>query len=210
MDPKERDHPPEANGPPAQQPPSELHITRELVQRAKEGDSDALDRLIARYRQRLVRWATGRLPLHARSLLETSDLVHDTLLGAIERMDKIEIRGPGFFEAYVRRAVLNRIQDQIRWAQRRKTTDVAQVELVDGTPSPLDNAVGSDLLQRYEASLERLSEEERRLIHLRLELYLEYSEIASIMEKPSRDAARMAVKRAFRRLAELMDEAPQS
>jgi len=189
-------------------PPPELHLTRELVRRAQEGDSTALDLLMARYRQRLVRWASGRLPLHARSLLDTSDLVHETLLSALQRMDKIEVRGPGFFEAYVRRAVLNRIQDQVRGARRRTTTDIAQEELVDATPSPLDDAVGSDFLQRYEACFERLSEEERQLIHLRIELDFEYGEIASIMGKPSTDAARMAAKRAFKRLAELMNLEP--
>ena len=40
---------------------------------------------------------------------------------------------------------------------------------------------------------------------MRIELDFEYIEIASIMEKPSPDAARMSVKRALRKLAELME-----
>src|SRR5262245_57129666 len=100
-----------------------LRITGELVERAKRGDRAALDTLMKRYQPRLVRWASGRLPSYARSLLDTSDLVQETLIRTIERLDQIENEGPGKFEGYVRRAVMNRIQDQVRWARRRPGTD---------------------------------------------------------------------------------------
>jgi RNA polymerase sigma-70 factor (ECF subfamily) len=50
-------------------------ITGELLSRAKGGDRAALGALMERYRPRLVRWASGRLPAYARSLLDTNDLV---------------------------------------------------------------------------------------------------------------------------------------
>ena len=192
---------PEAGGP-------ELLITGALVQRAKAGDERALSELMARYRPRLERWASGRLPLYARSLLDTSDLVQETLLKAIEGLDRIEVRGPGFFQAYVRQAVLNRIRDQVRWSKRRPVpggaTDGVPEDVRDAAPSPLESAIGSDLLRRYEAALERLTEEERQLLHLRIELDFDYDEIAAVTERNSRDAARMAIQRALRRLAEMM------
>src|SRR5689334_16083378 len=54
-------------------------MTQELLRLAKAGDPQALDALMSRYLPRLQRWASGRLPPWARSLLDTSDLVQETL-----------------------------------------------------------------------------------------------------------------------------------
>ena len=185
-------------------PPPDLALTMELLQRAKDGDREALEALSSRYLPRLQRWASGRLPAAARSLFDTSDLVQETLLRAIERLDHIEVRGPGGFQAYVRQAVLNRIRDQIRWARRRPGPEEVPEYVQDSNPSPLESAIGADVLERYEQALEGLSEAERQLVHLRIELDFSYEEIAAIMDRNSPDAARMAVKRALLKLAELM------
>lgn len=185
-------------------PSPDLLITGELLSRAKSGDQMALDALMARYRPRLERWASGRLPRYARSLFDTGDLVQETLLKAIEGLDLIEVRGPGVFQAYVRQAVLNRIRDQVRWARRRPGPDGVPEDLVDVAPSPLESAIGSDVLRRFEQGLTQLTEDERQILHLRIELDFSYEEIAAVTERPSRDAARMAVQRALRRLADIM------
>jgi RNA polymerase sigma factor, sigma-70 family len=183
---------------------SELLGTGELLRRAKAGDPEALNRLMARYRPRLIRWAAGRLPANARSLFDTGDLVQETLLRAIQALDGIEIEEPGRFQAYVRTAVLNRVRDQVRWARKRPGTDDAIEDVEDPTPSPLDRAIEADVLERYERSMEQLPDVQRLLVHLRLELRYSYEEIAAIVERSSPDAARMAVSRAIRKLAELM------
>ena len=186
------------------QPPTEsLAVTGELLQRAKGGDERALDTLLARYRPRLERWASGRLPGYARSLLDTADLVQETLIKAMEGLDHIEVRGPGIFQAYVRQAILNRIKDQVRWARRRPGGEMPE-DLHDHAPSPLEQAIGADVLERYERGMARLSEEEQYLVHLRVELDLSYDEIAAITERNNPDAARMATQRALRKLAEIM------
>lgn len=186
------------------QPPAEsLAVTGELVERAKKGDARALDALMTRYRPRLERWASGRLPGFARSLLDTSDLVQETLVKVFERLDHIEVRGPGFLQAYVRQAILNRIKDQVRWARRRPGAEMPD-HLEDRAPSPLEQIIGTDVLERYERGMAALSDEDRRLVHLRVELSLGYEEIAAITERSSFDAARMATQRALGRLAEIM------
>ncbi len=192
---------PTAAAPP---PRDSLAVTTELLRRAKEGDRGALESLMARYLPPLCSWASGRLPMRARSLLDTGDLVQETLLRTLERLDQIEVRGPGGFEAYVRTAVLNRIQDQIRWANRRPTAEGVEEVLQDPGPSPLELAIGADLVARYERALATLTEEEQRLLHLKIELDYDYDEIAAMAGRPSPGAARMAVKRALRHLAEAM------
>ena len=186
-------------------PPSSenLLVTRELLQRAKDGDRAALDVLMSRYSPRLIRWASGRLPDYARSLHDTGDLVQDVLISTLERLDLIDVRGPGLFQAYVRKAVLNRIRDQVRSARKRAGGEVPE-SVEDRAPSPLEVAIGTDVLERYERALATLGEEEGRLLHLRVELQFSYEEIAAITERPTPDAARMATQRALRKLAEIM------
>lgn len=183
---------------------ADLLRTRDLVLSAKEGRRDALEALLARYRPRLARWAAGRLPLRARSLLDTGDLVQETLLRAIENIGSIQVKGPGGFEAYVRQAVLNRIRDQVRWAHRRAGSEEPSEDLADHAPSPLEEAIGSDVVRRYEEAMASLSEEERQLLHLRIELDLDYDEITTMMGRPSVGATRMAIQRALHKLAYTM------
>ena len=193
--------PPESGSPGAAAP---FLATNELLRRAKDGDTGARDQLLARYLPRLRRWAAGRLPRHARSLLDTTDLVQEILTKVIQGLDRIEVRGPGGFQAYVRQAVLNRIRDEVRWAKRRPGPEGVPETLNDPSPSPLEHAIGSDVLDRYERGLASLTEAEQELLHLRIELDFDYEEIAAMTGKPSRDAARMAVQRALARLAEVM------
>ena len=187
-------------------PGHDLVITEDLLRRAKTGDRDALAILIARYRPRLERWASGRLPLYARSLLDTGDLVQETLIKTIQSLESIRADQPGSFQGYVRRAVLNRIRDQVRWARRRGASGEITEDLMDPAPSPLESAIGADIVQRYEDGLAQLSEEESQLLHLRLELDIGYSEIAAMTGRTTADAARMSTHRAFRKLALLMRE----
>ena len=181
-----------------------LLVTGELLQRAREGDRAALEALLARYLPRLRRWASGRLPGFARSLLDTQDLVQETLTRVIQGLDRIEVRGEKGFQAYVRQAVLNRIRDEVRWAARRPGPEGVPDSIPDLAPSPLEHAIGADVLARYERGLAALDDDDRQLLHLRLELALDYQEITAMTGRPSRDATRMAIQRALARLSHEM------
>lgn len=191
--------------PQPESPAPDLLITGELVHRAKQGDQSALEALMARYHPRLLRWASGRLPMYARSLIDTSDLVQETLLKVVQRIGKIESGDIDSFQAYVRRAIINRINDQVRWARRRPNEEVTE-QLPDAAPLPIEQAMGAEFLDRYERGLEQLTQEERHLIHLRFELDFSYAEIAAIMERSTSDAARMAVQRALRKLVDILGD----
>lgn len=175
-----------------------------LLEQARNGSRDALDRLLARYLPKLLRWAHGRLPVHARDLSETTDLVQDTLLRAFPHIATIERRGDGAVLAYLRQAVLNRIRDELRRVERRPAQDTLDKPLADGAPSPLEQTIGRDALARYERALERLRPEEREAIVARVEMGCSYTQIAAAFGKASADTATKMVNRALIRLAEEM------
>ena len=189
-------------------PPEGLESTIELLVRAQGGDAAALDRLYARYLPRLRRWASGRLPSSARGLVETDDLVQDVLMRSIRHVKGFEIRGPGRsggFHGYLRQALTNRIRDAVRTVRRRPEVGELRVDEADGSPSPLDEAIGRAEVARYEAALARLKPEDREAIVARIEMDLSYEELADALGKPSWNAARMAVVRGLERLAREMN-----
>jgi RNA polymerase sigma-70 factor (ECF subfamily) len=176
----------------------------ELIERAQAGDSSALERLLARYRPRLQRWASGRLPRYAREMADTDDLVQEALIGTFRNWQQFEHRGEWALQAYLRRAVMNRLRDEIRRVQARPRRE----ELPDGAVapdrSPLETALGAEVFERYEAALATLGEGEREAVIARIEMGCSYQEIAVLLEKPSPDAARMTVSRALAKLAQSM------
>lgn len=179
--------------------------TARLLVRVREGDDRARERLIGRHADSLHRWARGRLPRWARELGDTADLVQDTLLGAFRRLDHFESRGAGALRAYLRQAVVNRIRDAIRRSQRRPGTTDLDDSLADGgSPSPLEQAMGREVAERYRSALLNLTRTEQRAVVARVEMRYSYDQIALLLGKPSSDAARMTVRRALQRLAESM------
>ncbi len=181
--------------------------TRELIDRARQGDQEALDGLFCRHLRPLQRWASGRLPHWARDLADTDDLVQDALLQTFKRIGQFEARHVGALRAYLRQAVVNRLRDELRRKRRRPdSTELDEMELA-ATGSPLEEAIGSEALEHYEQALERLKPEERELIVARVEMDYTYEELAEAFGKPTADAARKAAQRALIRLAEEMKRA---
>lgn len=180
----------------------------ELVQRAQSGDATALDRLLTRYRPRLRRWASGRLPRYARVSSDTEDLVQDALVGTIKNLKAFEDRGEWALQAYLRRAVTNRVRDELRKHSCLPPREEMQDNVTSGEPSPLQTALSSQTFDRYERALAPLSGEERKAVVARVELGCSYAEIAAIVGKPSADAARMTVARALDKVARAMAPAP--
>ena len=183
----------------------EVESTLRLIERARTGDQEALDELFLRHSVPLRRWATGRLPKWARDMADTDDLVQETLLRTFKRIQEFEPRGVGALQAYLRQAVLNAIREELRRKQRRPdATGLEGLEL-EGNLSPLEQAIGSEALDRYERALARLTDRDREAIIGRIELGYTYEELAEALGTPTADAARKAAQRALVRLVEEMN-----
>jgi RNA polymerase sigma-70 factor (ECF subfamily) len=179
--------------------------TADLLQRARHGDTDALNELFSRYLPSLRRWARGRLPRWTRDVRDTDDVVQETLIQTLKHLGSFEPRHEGALQAYLRQALVNRVRDEVRRVGRHAIPDAIVDEHPDVSASPLEEAIGREALERYEGALHRLRPEEREVIIARVELGQSYQQIAAGHGKASADAARMAVSRALVRLAEEMD-----
>jgi RNA polymerase sigma factor (sigma-70 family) len=179
-----------------------LASTVALLQRYRTGDDAARDLLLARYLPMLRRWAHGRLPLFARGLADTDDLVQVTLLRALKHMGSFEPRREGAFLAYLRRILLNAIREEIRRTARRPSKAPLDEEL----PEPNPWWVEQDTFEAYEKALAALPQAQQEAVILRVEFGYTHQEIADAIGSPSANAARMFVARALVRLAEAMND----
>jgi RNA polymerase sigma-70 factor, ECF subfamily len=190
---------------PGAEPPATDTAT--LLTRARQGDSSSIDQLFRRFRPLLHRWAHGRLPPFARDGGdETEDVVQNSLVRALNRLGEFESRHEGAFFAYLRQIVLNEIRDRIRRVRRRPTRHELDPGLADEDPSPLERAIGQEVLDRYDRALEQLTEEQRQAVMLRIELDYSYPRVAEVLGKPSANAARLMVTRALLRVARTMND----
>lgn len=179
--------------------------TGELIGRIQDGDERAREILYARLLPGLRRWARGRLPRSGRALTETDDVVQVALIRSLNRIHEFEPGGPGSFVAYLHRILMNCIRDEFRKVARRPGSDPLPDELPGDRPKLLEETLGVEAFEAYEAALALLPETQREPLILRIEFGFTYGEIAETLGRPSANAVRMQVTRALGRVVELMD-----
>lgn len=195
---------------PSERSAAEAWTTREttasLLIDVRQGEPQAIERLVRRYQEILQRWAHGQIPRKARGLVDTGDVVQSTLVRALDRVRSFTPCRAGAFLAYLRRILWNQIRDQARRGERQPETQGLSEELPAPDPSPLEQLIGGEVLRAYEKALAVLPRPMQKAVILRIELGRSHDEVARSVGAPSPDAARMLVARAMVRLAEGMRE----
>jgi len=185
------------------EPTLSLETSLSLLARAQQGDTVAMEALMGRYLARLQRWAHGRLPATARGLMDTDDVVQDTLLNTFRRLDHFQPRHDGALLAYMREAVANRIRNELRRVPAVNAF-IDPDALASRMPSPFDGTVSGQALERYERALGQLDETDRAAIVGRFEMGYSFDALARELVRPSPEAARKVTERALRRLVAFM------
>ena len=171
------------------------------------GEDAALDLLFAKLYPPLRRWARGRLPHWARDLADTDDIVQEALAQTFKRVGDFEPRGSGALQAYVRQAILNRIRDQLRRAGRRPSPSPFDGTEPDRGASPLEQAIGREAVERYERALGSLKPRDREAVIGRLELGLDYDELAATLGTTVVAARKIAYRALVRLATEMKNDA---
>jgi RNA polymerase sigma-70 factor (ECF subfamily) len=185
-------------------PPPGLDSTLALVTRAREGDRVALELIAGRYQSALARFAHGRMPAAVRGMVDTDDIVQVVVVRALHRLDAIDLSLRGSLLAYLRRAVLNQIRDEIRRAQRRPRPEGAAAELPELARDPLEQLISREAMARYDEALAQLPADQQEAFIMRIEMDCGFRDIAEALGRPSAEAARMLVRRAIQTLARLL------
>jgi RNA polymerase sigma-70 factor (ECF subfamily) len=184
--------------------------TIELVLKAQSGDRFALEALLQRCLPSLRRWAHGRLPPAARDSMDTNDLVQEVALRAVVRLDTFKPRHVGAMQAFLRKAVINKIRDEVRRVARRPASTELPDDIVSDDRTPEEIFVRKQAYGRYRAALARLRSKHRELVVARIEAQWSIHEVREYFGFRTSAAAGMAVKRALQRLAKLLESQPAS
>ncbi len=176
------------------------------------GSVSAIETLFTRYAPWVRRRVRGRVPKWARYGITTSDLAQDILQHTFARLNWFESKHMSALRVYLRRAVENRVQDELRRATRRLdagrvTATQESLRLSEDASPQYQQLLNKQMWKRYRDGLKTLKERDRRLIVGRAELGYSYRQLAAIERLPSADAARKALKRAVIRLSKIMPKA---
>lgn len=150
----------------------------ELAERARTGDREALDRLLARTRDRLRRIAKIRLGGELRRALDASDIVQNAYLVAIRKVEDLEIRDEAGIVNWLAQIAENQIRDARRYqeAQKRDHHRTLIAGATEGdwiaqqaspAASPSRAMREAEMKEIYDACLEELSPKHREVLLLR-------------------------------------------
>lgn len=193
--------------------------TIELLGDAKQGDPDAVDRLMDRHRDSLHKMVECRLNQGVARRVDASDIVQDALLTASRRLaDYLE--NPSLpFHAWLRQLTRDRLADVYRREladkrdvareQRIAPTDRSSLDPLaqarDAQLTPAAMLLRKEFAERFAQAVEQLDEGSKEVILMRHAEQLTNSQAAELLGL-SEAAAGMRYLRALRQLKSLLGE----
>ncbi len=171
----------------------------QLVTRAREGDTEAMEELFQRYRQPLFRIVYRSV----RNQDEAEDIVQDVFLKAFERLHLFKERSQ--FSTWLIRIAMNLCTDRARQSQRRQAllqreADHKLAWMTHPHPPDPEEVVQQNVFHEvFYKALNQLPEPQRQLILMRDIEQMEYEQIAEIL-KTTVGGVKLRVMRARRAL----------
>ncbi|MEX0818483.1 MAG: sigma-70 family RNA polymerase sigma factor [Pirellulaceae bacterium] len=195
--------------------------TEELLLGAKNGDEEAVNRLIDRHRGAVLRMVQMRLDHKIRRRVDVSDVVQDVMIDASRRLQDYLANPVMPFHLWLRHIAKDRIIDahrRHRGSQKRSvdreqrlavpgaddhsTMDLA-AQFCDGELTPAAAATQREMAERVEAAITELGEQDGEIIIMRHYEQLSNQEVAQALGL-SEPAASMRYLRAVRRLRAML------
>jgi len=152
-----------------------------LVEKAKDGDGDAYERLIRIYREGIYKMAYYRLNSH----MDAEDLVQDVFIQAYRRL--AQLKDPSLFRPWLYRITINRIRDFHRkkrfFSVFIRTDTTGEIDAAHKGPDSLEGLIGREFWGKIDAFLKRLSRLEKEVFRLRFMDHLTITEIAVTLDR---------------------------
>lgn len=196
--------------------------TQQLLDDVREGDADAVNRLLSRHRDAVRRMIDLRMDPVLERRVDASDIVQEVLVEANRRLNDYLADPVMPFHLWLRQMAKDRLIDahrRHRVAARRSmdreqplaaavksqesTLDLAG-QLQDRQMTPATTATWRELQRRFELACEQLDPQDQEIVLMRHFEKLDNSEVAQALGL-SAQAASMRHLRAMRRLRKLLD-----
>jgi len=191
--------------------------TTQHVRRALGGHAESVDWIVARFSPLLLAQASYRLPREVRAWCEPEDLVNETWIVALPRLDRIACRDGRFTPTLVRylsstllHLANNIARKHIRREAGRRASPPGHDEVTTGDPNDrlaadqvgvVTRAVHRERRSRVMACLEELAPKDREVILLR-GIEQQSSQVVALLLGLTPEAVAMRYSRALKRLRE--------
>lgn len=199
-------------------------VTLVLLDRVRDGDADAVNRLLERHRAAIRRMIDARMDRVIERRVDASDIVQDVMIEANRRLTDYLANPTMPFRLWLRHMARDRLIDAHRRHRVAATRSLdREVPMVarDGEDSSADGLVGiadreltpaaaatwHELERRFAAAVDLLDDVDRQIVLLRHFEHLSTAEAAEVLGL-SKPAAGMRYLRAMRRLRSLLDGGP--
>ncbi|WP_054259039.1 RNA polymerase sigma factor [Propionispora sp. 2/2-37] len=171
-----------------------------LIEKAKDGDREALNSLILQYWQPVYRLIYNKLGNEE----DAKELTQDTFMKALRALPQYKV-GDTAFKAYLGRVASNLVIDF--WRKQGRTPGIADIAdyqevLSDSAEKPEDYALRFERQQEIAGLVDSLPDEQRQTIRLRVILGLSVKDAALMMDK-TEAAVKMLQQRALKNLRRL-------
>lgn len=182
-----------------------------LLQQAKSGSPEALNRLYEHCAGRLLALIRLRLGKDLRSRLESRDILQATLLKSLEHLGELKGNDTRSLMAWLARIAEHEIRDCADFHHRQRRDAAREMPIDDEAPPPaltrsaLSRVILDEQGAQLEEALESLSVSHREIILLRKFEELSFADIGRRLGK-SEDACRMLLARAMTALTLKMSE----
>ena len=199
--------------------PNRFDTPELLLERARAGEREALDRLLGMYRTYLRLLARTQIDATLRVRVDPSDLVQEVLKNAFLGFDQFAGRTEAELTQWLRKILVRQLADEVKRHQSQKRDvrrevsleaidrSVVEMEamLVAGISSPSSQAARRERAVLLAEALEQLPADYREVIILRHLERVDFAEIARRMNR-SAGAVRMLWVRALEKLRAALGE----
>lgn len=175
----------------------------QLIQRAQQGDKEAVSALYEAYAQPIFNYISYRVE----SDLVAEDLTAEVFLRMVSGLPGYTYTGAPF-GAWLFRIAASRIADYYRQRTKRYETELSENQVSDDT-DPFGKIEKQEERERLRAALQKLPNEYQTLLILRFMNQMTHAQVASTMNK-TETAIRVMQHRALKALAKALGERGKS
>lgn len=177
--------------------PSNTEVLRSLVERIRQGDTEAEGELVCQFSQRIFVMGFVR----TRDREASRDLVQDVLIAVIGALRKGQLQDSDKLPAFVHGTARNLINNRMRNESQRPSLEPLSEDLAQsGTVEALEN---SERLELVHEALQDLGEDDRKILWMTLVEGRKPADIAGILGLTP-EVVRTRKVRASKRITEIV------
>lgn len=156
---------------------TDMEPDEQLVERFRDGDQSAFNRLVERHQRDVYRLAYRFVGNHA----DAHDLSQEAFVRVYRSLDRF--RGDARFKTWLYRIVVNLSLNHVTRGRREQPGEVAVEDLaLPVAPSGLTDVLEAEAREQLRGAIDALPEKQRKTLILKVFHELKFSEVAGIMK----------------------------